>query len=97
MSYSVYIVYLKRELKMFSASPAESEISLGPAPPAPATANKVNTTTEAKGRREPVQRGVLSSLAFPCLTLCQVSVWSSKGFLYYQLYARVCVVLSIPQ
>ena len=83
---------------MFSASPAEREISLGPAapPPAPATANKV-TTTEAKGRREPVQRGVLSSLAFPCLTLCQVSVWSSKGFLYYQLYARVCVVLSIPQ
>jgi hypothetical protein len=61
MSYSVYIIYLKRELKMFSASPAESEISFDPAP-APATANKV-TTTEAKGRREPAPHGVLSSLA----------------------------------
>jgi hypothetical protein len=63
MSYSVYIVYLKRELKMFSASPAESEISFGPAPPppAPATANKVTTTTGAKGRREPAQHGVLSN------------------------------------
>ncbi len=82
MCHTAYIVYLKRELKMFSASPAESEISLGPTPappPAPpATANKVNTTTEAKWSRDPAQHGVLSSLAFPCLTICQVEC---KGFI----------------